>query len=58
MTTECRDCGITHSRPEHPEFSEPRRETLKDFALALGTWGLVVAAYVMGGIALWSLTQP
>jgi hypothetical protein len=53
----CGTCHRLHYFQATPEFSEPRRETLKDFALALGTWGLVVAAYVMGGIALWSLTQ-
>ena len=53
----CSDCNRMEYRQADAEWTAPRRETLKDFALALGTWGLVAVAYVMGGIALWSLTQ-
>ena len=53
----CPDCDRPEWRQADIEWTAPRRETPKDFALALAVWGLVVAAYVMGGFALWSLTQ-
>lgn len=57
----CNECGKTEVRPRFqatPEISAPRRESVKDFVLALAVWGLVLAA--LGGMwwTAWTLVVP
>lgn len=51
----CGICQRRHVLQATPEWSAPRRETPRDILLARATWGLVVAAYVMGGYAVWAM---
>jgi hypothetical protein len=43
----CGLCQRRHYYQAHPEFTAPRRETAKDAAVALISWGVVLAAYFL-----------
>ena len=49
----CGLCNRRHYFQATPEVSAPRRESIKDFLLALLVWGLVIAAYVGMAVAAW-----